>query len=459
MKYLDAVHLFKEIEKEYDVMSIKYKGVAIWPYLRIYLFDTLTSNSAVSHDGSAIKLLLSSLFRFNPLRFFKKYRVWNFSSSTTRKKIGNQYEHHVSGYLCKSPYAVLTVEFQSPGIRTPKNSDIPEKNIVSGSWALMMTGMLEILSRPFLKVKLEGEDVLRRIIEKTGVPFNYRRRLGWLLAQKRTTDFFLAVGHKPELMIMECYYTQIGRIWSVHNHHIPVVELQHGVLNRNHYAYNPTYHSDLLYPDEICVYGEEEYKYFTEEEKQFVSIVSMTGLYILDRSVAFFSNDIFAEQRRKYKHIVVVAGQKGGEETLSAFVDDLAKRLPDVFFVYIPRHVIELSFTSSNVMLKVGVNIYEYLKWCDVHVTISSTTGLEAHFYRKPVIFCDFSNVAKEYYGGIIGETNGAFYIHDKEEFVKTFQEIQERQFVWRELFAHESELKMKDVMERYLGKESKKTK
>lgn len=452
MNYLDAVKLFKDIEKDYDVMSIKFNGVSVWPYYRIYLFDTLTSNSAVGHDGSALKLLLSSLFRYNPFRFFKKYRVWNYSSSTTRKKIGNQYEHHVSGYLHKSPYPVLTIESPSPGIKPVDKSAIPEKSIVSGAWPLALTAVLELVSRPFKK-QLEGEDILKSIIQKTGVSFNYKKRLGWLIAQKRATDFSLWIGHKPELIMMECYYTQIGRIWSAHNHHIPVVELQHGVLNRNHYAYNPTYHSDLLYPDEICVYGEEEYRYFNEEEKNFVNRVTATGLYLLDRTVSFFKDDIFAEERKRYKSIAVVAGQRGGEEKLSAFVDEVAKSLTDVFFVYIPRHVIDLSFTSPNVMLKVGVNIYEYLKWCDFHMTISSTTGLEAHFYRKPVFFCDFNGVAKEYYGGIISETNGAFYIHSKEELISLLPKLSSSSFEYRELFAHESEKNMLKVLERYLEK------
>lgn len=452
MKYLNAVKLLRALEKDYDVMSVKYKGVSVWPYLRIYLFDTLTSNRAVGHDVSAIKLLLTSIFLYNPLRFFKRYCVWDYSSSTTRKKIGRLYEHHVSGYLHKSPYPVLTIEMQSPGIREVRKADIPETNIVSGSWSMVLTAVFDILSRPF-SMKIEGEDVLKRIIARLNVAFNYKRRLSWLVAQKRATDFFLTVGYKPKLLMMECYYTQMGRIWSAHNHNIPVVELQHGVLNRNHYAYNPTYHSDLLYPDEICVYGEEEYKYFSEEEPQFADKITITGLYLLDRTISCFTKDVFEDVRKRYKRVIVVAGQKGGEEQLSSFVDDVAKRLPDVYFVYIPRHVIELSFISPNVSLRVGVNIYEYLKWCDIHLTISSTTGLEAHFYRKPVIFCDFNNVAKEYYGGIINEQNGAFYIHTQEELLSLLPRLNPKGYYYRELFAHNSEKRMREVLDSYLEK------
>jgi hypothetical protein len=451
MEYIDAVKLFRDIEKDYDVMSIKYKGVALWPYFRIYLFDTLTSQRAAGYTSSALKVLLSSLLHYNPIRFFKRYDIWNYSSSTTRKKIGKLFEHHVSGYLQKSPYKVLTIEMQSPGIRIIKNNEIPEKNIVSGSWPLALTAFIEICMRP-LRQRLDGEYVLCDIIRELGVRFDYKKRLRWIIAQKRSTDFFLAIGRKPKLMILECYYTQMGRIWSAHKHKIPVVELQHGVLNANHYAYNPTYHSELLYPNEICVYGEEEYKYFSEKETSFAKKVSMTGLYMLDRSTEFFTNDIFADLRKKYKKICVVAGQPGCEEFLSSFIDKMANRLPDTFFIYKPRHSIILPFQAPNVELKVDVNIYEYLKWCDYHVTISSTTAIEAHYYKKPILFYDLGGVAKEYYGKILGNENGAFYIQSEEDFLKVQLELDQTRYKYRELFAHDSEKRMKSVLDRYLS-------
>lgn len=450
MKYLDAVRQIKAIEKKYDVMSIRYKGVSVWPYYRIYLFDLLTSQRAAGYTSSALKVLLSSLFHYNPFRFFKRYDIWNYSSSTTRKKIGKLYEHHVSGGLQKSPYKVLTIEVQSPGVKKIKNSDIPEKNIVSGSWPLALTAFIEICMRPFCQ-RLDGENVLRVVIHELNINFDYKKRLRWLIAQKWSADFFLAIGRKPQLMIIECYYTQMGRIWSAHNHKIPVVELQHGVLNANHYAYNPTYHSEQLYPDEICVYGEEEYKYFSETNKSFVNKVSMTGLYMLDRSTDFFISDIFEDLRKQYKKICVVAGQPGCEELLSSFIDKLANILPDTFFIYKPRHSLILPFKSPNVELKVDVNIYEYLKWCDYHVTISSTTAIEAHYYRKPIIFYNLGGVAKEYYGRILSSENGAFYIQSENEFLNVLSELDNNVYHYRELFAHDSEKRMREVISRYI--------
>ena len=452
MEYIEAINKFRDIEDKYDVMSIKYKGVSIWPFLRIYLFDSIATHNAVEYSSSILLIVLKSLFQFNPLKFFKHYKIWDYAASITRKRIGDKYEHHVSGYLHKSGYPVLTVEFPSPGARGIKREEIPEKNIVSASWSLLLTAFIDILYRP-LSRKIKNEDLLKKIIIELGVDFNYKMRLRRLCAQKKAKDIILAIGHKPKLVILECYYTNMGNIWSFHNHGIPVIELQHGVVNNKHYAYNCKFHSEELYPDEFCVYGIEEYDYFTHKETPFSNVVTQTGVYILESSDNYFRNDLFEKFRKEYNKIIVVAGETVIEDKLSAFIDEAAKMLPHCFFVYIPRRKSDLHFESHNVKFVFGVNIYEYLKWCDVHVTHASTTGLEAHYFRKPVIYCDFEGVAFEYYGKVINEKNGAFYVHTLEEFVDKIEKIDNRSYEYRELFAHNSEKRLAEVLERHLSK------
>lgn len=452
MEYLEAVNLLHEIEDRYDVMSIKSKGIEIWPYLRIYLFDSIYVHRAQDVSVSSLKQVCKDLFFFNPLRFFNKYDVWNFSSRITRKKIGQYFEHHVSGALHKGYRKVLTLEDPANNGMVIRRRDIPEKNIVSNSWFNLVYGLIFVILR-CLPLKIENEDIIRNIIQDYHIDFNYRKRVKMLYAQRKASDFFFAISFKPRLIIMECSYTQMGRVWSAHKRGIPVIELQHGVINGNHYAYNPRYSSKMLYPDEICVYGEEEYKYFQKGGRQFAPKVSMTGLYILDRMEEAFSDDIFAEYRDKYESVIVFAGQVGGEGWLSSFADSLAKEMQQVMFIYIPRHKSDfIHFTQTNVKYVFGVNIYEYLKWCDIHATISSTTGLEAHYFHKPVIFCDYKGVAKQYYGEILKNENGARYITTVQEFIDNYNELKGKNFVWKEIFAHNHLERITKVIDSYLG-------
>lgn len=112
---------------------------------------------------------------------------------------------------------------------------------------------------------------------------------------------------------------------------------------------------------------------------------------MLECADKYFNKDIFKDYRSSYSKIVVVAGETGLEEILSTFINKIATMMPEIMFLYLPRRSEPwMKFDSDNVKYCYGVNIYEYLKWCDVHCTITSTTCLEAHYFHRPTIFLDF---------------------------------------------------------------------
>ena len=451
MQYLDAVKKLKSIEDKYDVMSIKYKGVCVWPMLRIYILDAMSTHKAKGYTSSAITMMLRELFRYSPFVVFKRHDIWNYCSQVTRKNIKGIYEHHVSGSICKMGVTQLTLESPDNGSARILRNQMPEKDILSRSWSRLFNGIGEMLLRLF-PIRIENESVIKDILQEYDTHLDYKLRLRWMIAQRMTTGLFLSICPKPKLMVIECYYTNMGTIWAAHKHGIPVVELQHGVLNATHYAYNSNFHSDLLYPDEICVYGKEEYKYFTEVNKSFVNKVTMTGVYILDCADRNFKDDIFSEYREKYDDVIVVAGQTGQEERLAEFIDNVAQKLTKVMFFYIPRRNTEqVEFKCSNVKYVYGVNVYEYLKWCDLHATISSTTGLEANYFRKPVIFCDFDDVAKVYYADVLSAEHGAFYIKTEEAFIEAYYTMKNQRVKSAEIFADNPQERMNTVIKSYL--------
>ena len=76
MTYLEAVALLHDIESKYDVMSIKYKGVSVWSFLRLRLLDCVSVNTEIKMSKSVMKIVLKSLFYGSPLQAWKKYDVW-----------------------------------------------------------------------------------------------------------------------------------------------------------------------------------------------------------------------------------------------------------------------------------------------------------------------------------------------------------------------------------------------
>lgn len=437
MKYLEGVELIRQIESEYDVMSIRYKGISAWPYLRLYLLDKITANRENKASCSIIVLVLKSLFFYNPLQIFKQYDVWLFTGSERRKPIGGKMIHRVSGGMSTNIENCLMIEKPSKSNGHYHKKDIVEKCIVSEAWLLMTFRLLEVLFRLF-PLKIENEFLLDRILRDKKLSFDYRHYFRLLNAQRMAMRIMIGVTKKPKVVVMECPYVSMGYMWAFHQVGIKIMELQHGVLNRYHDAYNAISYEKQMNPDCICVFGEEEYKYFTIEEPQYAPEVKMTGLFMLELADLYFNIDLFAKYRSKYKRIIVVAGQSNAEKHLSGFVNAIAYDRKDILFIYVPRtNDADVSSKEENVLIKKDVNIYEYLKWADVHMTISSTTCLEAHYYHTPTIFVDMNHLASEYYGNILTRKNGAVYITRKEEFDEAVEELLNGIFEWKELFAH----------------------
>lgn len=454
MEYLESVRLIKEIEEKHDVMAIKYHGVSVWPFLRIYICDSLAVNKQQKMSSSNVLLVLKTLFAYNPFVYFRKHDLWTFSSQNKRKQLGDKLIAPISGGLTEICPNALTIEWPNKNRLYLSKKSLNEKYIISASWLLLIGHAIEMLCRPF-KIVLEGEDIMKNILNELNLTFDYHYFVRYMVAQKKTMDFCLALCRKPKVVFFECPCTCMGFIWSMHNHKIPIVEMQHGVLNSNHYAYNSIFRSDLLFPDEICVFGEIEYNYLTKDNPIFCKNVTETGSYILEKSVEFFRDDIFKPYRDKYEKIVVVAGQMVYEKEMSDFVKEIAPSYENVLFIYIPRHPdTKIDFEGRmNIVFRPNVNIYQYLMWCDIHMTISSTTCLECQFLKKPTIFYNKYDLATQYYHDILEEVNGAVYINDAKELNRAFKCIESTKFVYKNIFTHNHNELLRKVVEKYIKK------
>ena len=437
MTYLEAVELLKSIEEKYDVMSIRYKGMSVWPYLRLYLLDQISVKKEHMLSGSIVKVVIKSLFCYNPLKMFKRHDLWLFTGCERRKQIGDKMIHRISGGISASSDDCLMIE--KPDFKKGHYGYelIEEKDIVSESWLLVLFHLFQMALRTF-SMKIENEAVIQQVLADNNLTFDYRHYVRALNAKRLSLLCFLNITRKPKLAVMECPYDVMGYMWAFHQKGVKVVELQHGVAGASHDAYNAKAYEPRMNPDGICVFGSEEYKYFTEVEPQYAPKVYMTGLYMLEKADEYFGEDIFGDYRSKYDEVIVCSGQKEYEQVLSGFVDELSKAHPRMMFVYIPRlSDTELHFEAKNVTVARDVNIYQYLKWADVHITISSTTCLEAQYFHKPTIFYDNNKMATTYYGNLLKEENGAVYVSEAKDFNEAMVSLKQKDIKYLEVFAH----------------------
>ena len=143
MTYLEAVALLHDIESKYDVMSIKYKGVSVWSFLRLRLLDCVSVNTEIKMSKSVMKIVLKSLFYGSPLQAWKKYDVWAFTAAERRKQVGDKMIHRISGAIVHVPEKTLMIEKPSRDFGHVARTSIEEKDIISESWMLFWSQLFK----------------------------------------------------------------------------------------------------------------------------------------------------------------------------------------------------------------------------------------------------------------------------------------------------------------------------
>jgi len=108
-----------------------------------------------------------------------------------------------------------------------------------------------------------------------------------------------------------------------------------------------------------------------------------------------------------------------------------------------------LVFDQDNIVYRPGVNIYEYMIWCDVHLTISSTTCLECQYYQKPTIFYNYADMSVNYYYKVLKPENGVVYTGSVDEYETALDTVLTKQFVYKEVFASDTVEKIKLIIEK----------
>lgn len=419
MNYLEALGRLEQLENSFEVGRIRVQGVCVWPWLRLYLFQVMAhTKNEHSHEISAgkVKTVLRSLFAFNPLAYLRRRSVWVFNGAERRKEIKGKYIHRVSGFVPSMISDALCIEKPSLAGGHRRRSEIEERHIVSESWILLASHAAERLLR-FRRPDVEGADVMDAIISELGVAFDYRYFIRFLLAQRSVVKCLMRVAGRPDTVVIECPYTVMGYLWAFHDRGVRVIELQHGVAGESHYAY-VWHHSSVLYPDTLCVFGKRELDYFTRRNPDYAREVVPSGLYILEKCSQAFDSDPFASYRDRFRTIVVFAGQDAVAGENVEFLVEAARKNPETLFIYVPR-TDNPGFPpdKANLLYRPGINIYEYLMWCDIHCTVYSTTCLESAYYGRPTVFHNLDNYSMKYYGDYLEAGRGVEYIDSPDQF------------------------------------------
>lgn len=271
-----ALHAFHEqfraFEHDLDVFSLHIHGIPVWERIRLPIAVELKQKSGVydtrtgQHSNSparyraALSLFLENTVSRNPyLSRSHDVLVWGHQ----RRK------HHDDGYwwdiYCDPIYAGLDLDYVHYEVEHQFDHHQPAKterlryiDFIKFGTALLQKAGVGTINLP--DAATERLATMERELEsRFEAPVELQQRVRKLVSRERVAGRFydcLLRRVDPEVALLVVGYGKEGFIAACQRNDVPVVELQHGVLNEYHYGYDyPIDQSKEAFPDYIFTFG------------------------------------------------------------------------------------------------------------------------------------------------------------------------------------------------------------
>lgn len=424
------MNILKEIEKNKRILDLKYKGIPIWPVLRLKSFYQIleqqkgaTNITRKLNTSSVLAIFKCFFYGFSEIFKLSNYDYLVFSCSERRKQVDGKYpERVVEGFLSETNS--LLIENPFPIGRHYKRHEIPTKHIMSES--ILFVGIFILGFFGFKKSALENKEVFLDIQKKYDFKINYNRFLLIYEGQYRLIKLMLTYSKKPKGVFFVYSASSMGYIKAFKEFNVPVIEIQHGVINREHNAYNV--YNDFgktLFPDYLLTYGNREMEVFNNPENYFINPknVRPVGYYLLDKYLSNNSdhqNKYIQNYKEKYKNIVAYTHQEVYEKEILDFLIESASLAPNVLFLLLPRFDLkdQRDNMPENLIIEKNLNVYDCLGFVDIHSTIFSTCAIESLSFGVPNIMYNYQNFSRSYYADILGDEKHTVFVESPYEFV-----------------------------------------
>mgnify|MGYP006870480261 FL=1 len=438
MNSRNVIEIIKDIERYYEVETITSFNIKIWPLLKLVLCSNLTYSG--SKDEKIKRNLLSKLAKraslIRPIcyginNFFsKKYEYILFTDTLEKRIVNGMYIDKVSQGLIDllSNEQFLVIEnpvnnFHYP-IKTCKSEHISSLRLIQLSAIL-----LYLLNCGTRSLNITNEKLIKTILAEGKIALNYKALIKQFFGYVKIFEtLFKRI--KPKLIFINCYYSvpHMSAIYAAKRNKIKIVELQHGIINDKHWAYN--YSKDFgtnFFPDYLFVFGEffkkffKDGNYFIEKDNVF-----SVGSYYIELINVEKSSDLIRKVislKAKYEKTIVVSSQVTVENELFDFMLRVARDDKVNLYIFRPR-ILNKHYIIDNVpgnfylSIDEAEDIYRLLKVADIHATVYSTVCLEALAFGVPNIMVNLNNLARLYFGEILDETLYTIFVNNVSDFI-----------------------------------------
>jgi hypothetical protein len=269
---MDLINKFHKFEEKYALFNIKIDGVHIWEQLRVEIFREIELNGKKNHADSKknksiyknIKALGSfsrNIFYRNP--YFAQDSEIIFFGHQRRKKMPDGYWWDL---YCDPIYEncnLDSVHFEMPHrlshYSPAKTESLRYTDLIQYTGTIQRK--LGLYNNIISSEKLSRLKEIEEGIEDTfNINIDLVGRVSRLLQNRQCRLWlykFLLKRINPSVVVVVVSYGKHRIIEACKSMDIPVVELQHGIINPGHPGYSfPENHPKTIFPDYLLTWGE-----------------------------------------------------------------------------------------------------------------------------------------------------------------------------------------------------------
>ncbi|WP_291857681.1 hypothetical protein [Marinilabilia sp.] len=381
------------VEEKYDLFNLQINEINIWPIIRFNLFSLLLQkccNTQESHPKvntvSSLIIVLRNFFAsiiYSPflLRQNKKTIVFNH-----KRKVKNDsglFECKYTEFLTGDDTYVFEAPFNDKHFKPTATKNIVYLDLILniariysiyGSKKRISPKNLRILDRMHAIIKSEfGVNVN-----------NFNAYVMKMLYKHRAISFFaerVLKNIKPERLVVSVSYSDANMpfVEKAKSMGIKVIEIQHGILGRDHIAYNFMNKKEFnWFPDEIWVWSKfwkKSSRFPISEDK-----IVVKGFPFLDSYKSGW------KRRETDKQQILVISQGPFSDNLIEFTRRLNSKINhSKYQIIFKPHPSELipgrkkfqQLNNENIIVSKESNIYELFGTSSYQIGVSSTALFE----------------------------------------------------------------------------------
>ena len=421
----DVIEKIKYIETYYPVEIIEYDGIKLWPFLRsnmftIYYCSDQDSNPAIMKKCSLMRRVWEAITTTSLKVMFKKNAAFVFTDDVGVKKYNGAYiDRIMQGIFDIEPETIPCV------IKLMSKAIVAKNKYINSDFIIFIIKLMRVFYKT-KKVDIKNISVLDDIIAYLKIEFDYSKYLDLF---KILLDFYSWYFNviKPSKIYVNCYYDfwRLPAFFIAKRMQIPVIEMQHGLINRSHIAYagfknitpNP-------YPDYLFVFGDKFKSAISEYVYPHGNIFSVGSYYInlmlksKERNVELFNRKYFDI---KDKIVITVASQYDIDKEILDFIIEAAKLDNRLFFIFIPRFVKDYhsEFKNECILIETDFDVYQCMQNSHITSAVVSTCAVESLIFGTPVVMMNIKGLALFNYQSFFSDINSVFYADTPAEYVE----------------------------------------